>query len=492
MDDEKNNASVTPSANEGGAAQKGDIHASMTKTNEYNEQTLNDELEKLAETFRTELKKAQESESEVGELIQQLDDENIIDPANLCSCCGERERDRSFGENYEYCAECREAMKHYPIEFYRYIIAFAVIFAAVISVLCFGAEYEGFSGVKKARAAVGDGKRTAAVEYYTAAKEFFDGEDCGSDFISLEAAKQLSVIMPKGLTSMNEIVSYVEEALGPVSSRLPVNASYVKMRENALVLSSTLQAFYGIVQKDEYASFDGKDKATYEKIMTEIDSLIDQSALIPDMNNSENTVEVSYDEGMVRFAQYMFAYSSGNFDDAYYYIKQVKELKPEYIWLYAYELGIIEVQKGNFDEAEKLASELEKLNADDVFSYEVRAFSARMQHKFEKSVEYCDKALAINETASDLYRQRAMAYILLEDYDKAIESVKTGLSYEEYAALYCVYYVAAVEKGDTALADELAEQLESFDVGLGERMQNYADKKITAYELFAEGTGDIE
>ena len=491
MDDEKNNASVSETGS-GGTAKSGDIHAAMTKTTEYNEQTLNDELEKLAETFRTELKKAQESESAAGELIQQLDDENTVNPEDLCSCCGERERDRSFGENYEYCAECREAMKHYPIEFYRFIIAFAVIFAAVISVLCFSAEYEGFSGVKKARAAVGENRRTAAVEYYTAAKEFFDGEDCDSDFISLETAKQISAIMPTGLTSMNEIVSYVEDALGPVSSRLPVNSSYVKMRENALVLSSTLQAFYGIVQKEEYAYFDGTDKETYEKIMTEIGSLIDQSALIPDIGKTEKNVEVPYDEGMVRFAQYMFAYSAGNFEDAYYYIKLVKETKPEYIWLYAYELGIIEVQQGNFDEAEKLADELEKTDADDVFSCEVRAFSARMQHKFEKSVEYCDKALAIKETASDLYRQRAMAYILLEDYDKAIESVKTGLSYEEYAALYCVYYVAAVEKGDTALAEELAAKIDSFDIDPGERMQSYMDKKITAYELFAEGTGEIE
>lgn len=474
-----------------------DVQSVLEKTFNYDENTLNGELEKLAQTFRDELKKARESSEELadsaGELIQQLDDEagvEHVDPDDLCRCCGERLRDRSVSENYEYCAECREAMRHYPIEIYRFVIAGAVIFAAVISVLCFIAEYSGFSDVRMARKDVKLNKRTSAVELYESAVDFFKDENSGTNFISLEAAKQLSHIMPNGLNSMNSIIEYTEDSLGKIGASLPINSSYVEMRASALRMSATLQAFTSVIGKEEYASFDGTDKDIYTAIMTEVGSLIDGTTLIPRLGSDESD-SVKYDEGIVRFAQYMFAYSAGNSADAYKYLKLCEETSPEYVWLYAYDLAVIEAQIGNFDECERLSNLLSDLNADDVYSYIAKAFGERMQGNTDKALTLCDKALTLDESASEIYRQKAILYILKGEYENAVEAAKTGLSYEEFAALYYVYFVAAKEMGDSALVQELTEKIESSNIVFEGRIKDYADGKLTAQSLFTEGSGDI-
>ena len=83
---------------------------------EYSGEALNEELERLAQTVRDELKKAKElSDDEFEEVY--ADDSGIIPKEDLCECCGERRKDKSRGAGYQYCAECRENMKIYPISF---------------------------------------------------------------------------------------------------------------------------------------------------------------------------------------------------------------------------------------------------------------------------------------------------------------------------------------------------------------------------------------
>ena len=94
----------------------------IDKTQEYSDKALDNELEKLAETFRQELKKAQAmSEEELiknGIIIQQYeDDEGIIPEEELCKCCGEQRRDKSFGENYEYCRACFRIDRYWHYRF---------------------------------------------------------------------------------------------------------------------------------------------------------------------------------------------------------------------------------------------------------------------------------------------------------------------------------------------------------------------------------------
>ena len=88
------------------AVTEDNFSSAIDRSQEYSDKSLDDELERLAQTFRQELKKAQAmSEEELiknGIVIQQYeDDDGVIPEEELCQCCGEHRRDKSFGENYE-------------------------------------------------------------------------------------------------------------------------------------------------------------------------------------------------------------------------------------------------------------------------------------------------------------------------------------------------------------------------------------------------------
>ena len=102
----------------------------------YSADALNDELEMLAGIFREELKNAEDMPEE--EFIEAYADElGIIPEEDLCECCGERRKDKTYGNSYQYCSVCRENMKHYPLGAVSVLITIAVIILSVSSVMTF-------------------------------------------------------------------------------------------------------------------------------------------------------------------------------------------------------------------------------------------------------------------------------------------------------------------------------------------------------------------
>ena len=73
------------------------------------EQGLNEELENIAELFRTELAKAQEEAENQGDSTEEKaeetgEDTEQTEEVELCACCGEEPKP----ENGDYCEKCIE------------------------------------------------------------------------------------------------------------------------------------------------------------------------------------------------------------------------------------------------------------------------------------------------------------------------------------------------------------------------------------------------
>ena len=125
MKDEKEINTSTEKSNE-------ELEAALDKTEEYAEEELHDELEKLAATFRNELNKAKEQGAvKIGEVAVVDEHNNVIPKEELCECCGERRKDTTVSANYQYCSECRERMKRYPISLVSVFIAVVVTVIAI-------------------------------------------------------------------------------------------------------------------------------------------------------------------------------------------------------------------------------------------------------------------------------------------------------------------------------------------------------------------------
>lgn len=472
--------------------------------NASKDDSLEKELSELTRLFREELKKAEEqkkAEEEAGEefeLIQQLDDipegdgEEKIPEEELCACCGERARDRSISPNYEYCAECRENMRKYPIGIHHTVTAVAVIICAVISVMTFGVDLEGYNYARLAKKSERKGELTSAVSYYDDAIECFEDNSVACKILKLKSAECIYATLPSGAKSISETASRIEENLSAFEAKLPFYKKYVNIRNSALSQYAALEQFYSVMGNEEYSGFDGTDGEIYSKMQAELEGLVGTTTEITAIGDSKEKTEVVYDEGMLRFAQYMLAYSCKNDEDAYRYITLMKEASPEAVCLYGYELSLGEIKKGNLDAAAQLTDAMLENNAEDANAYIIKSALKRLSGDADGALDVSEEGLKIDETNADLYRQKAMALILKGDFDGALESAEAGIGYSQYGALYYVYFVAATEKGDAAAISSAKEQIDALGIGYTDRMTAYVNGTLSAKQLFSEGTGDVE
>ncbi|MBR6551209.1 MAG: hypothetical protein IKT89_00025 [Clostridia bacterium] len=485
MKDEKEINTSTEKSNE-------ELEAALDKTEEYAEEELHDELEKLAATFRNELNKAKEQGAvKIGEVAVVDEHNNVIPKEELCECCGERRKDTTISASYQYCSECRERMKRYPISLVSVFIAVVVTVIAIAGVGGFITDFSGYNSVRSAEKAYNENKKFSAVEYYDKAIAFFDEQDVVAKKLYKDSASAVFDTLPSGVASFNEVAERLEKSVTEFEAKLPIYKSYKDLRDKALIMYNTFTAFYTTLNNVEYGTFDEDDKETITKVYNDIGALADKEFTIDSMTGGDDET-VTYDKASVLFSQFMFAYAYSDFDGAYEAIKALWENYPEYIQMYGYEFAVIEIQSGNYKNALKLAEAVKANNAEDSSPYVVYAYCERMKGNFDKAIKYSDEGVKLDSQNPDLYRQKGIALMLKGDYSGAKKEFETGLSISEYGVLYYTYLVALNELGDTKTFEEVQSVLDNAGLTAPEKIQNYLDGKITVKEIFMEGTGDIE
>ena len=485
MKDEKEMNSSSANSNE-------ELEASLDKTENYEEEKLNDELEKLAQTFKKELQKAKEQGAvKIGEVAVVDENDNAIPKEELCECCGERRKDISISANYQYCSECRERMKRYPISLVSAFIAIVVIIVAVAGVGEFITDFSGYNSARLAKNADSENKKFSAVQYYDNAITFFDEKDVVAKKLYKDSASAVFGTLPEGVASFNEVAERLEKSVTEFEAKLPIYKSYKDLRDKALVMYDTFNAFYTTLNNVEYGTFDENDSETITKIYNDIGALADKEVTIDSMTGGEDETTV-YDKAGVLFSQFMFAYAYGDFDKAYEAISALWENYPEYIQMFGYEFATIEIQAGNYKNALKVAEAVKQNNAEDSSPFVIYAYCERMKGNYDKAIKYTDEGIALDSGNPDLYRQKAIALMLKKDFEGAKKEIETALNISEYGVLYYTYLIVATELGDTETIENINTVLENAGLENPEKIQNYLDGKLTYQEIFTKGTGDIE
>lgn len=456
----------------------------------YSAEALNDELEMLAGIFREELKNAEDMPEE--EFIEAYADElGIIPEEDLCECCGERRKDKSHGKNYQYCSVCRENMKHYPFGVLSVVIAIAVIVLSVSSVMNFFEDFNSYNLIYKAEQAEKKNELNTALLYYESAVAEFEAKEIESKKAYLSSAQLQFSTMPEGTTSMYEVASLVEKALTDFEKKLPFYKQYTDMRDESLVLYGTMQEFYNIISAEEYADYEVGNEEMYEAIMTKIGSLIDKEISVRSIDG-KTTRMVPASEGMVRFCQYMFAYMSEQYDDSYQYMLETEKLLPSYLWLYAYELGFVESQDGDIQKAKELAGKIIEWNVEDADGYSLYTSIERLSGNYEKAVRWANKGIEYNPNNAELQRLKAMALCCQGKNEEAKKAIDEGIAMQEYAVIYLTAIVIENELGNTDSVEAFKSALEEQGVEISDRVNDYLAGKLTAQQLFTEGTGEVE
>lgn len=472
---------------------------------------LNEELEQIAETFRKELKKAQSDltsdENAVEDGCENADstegdaDENgggddctengEISEEDLCVRCGKAPRDKEYGENYEYCGECREKMRHIRISFADVLVAVLLIATAVLSVLAFSKDFAGYYSVYKAKTYKNENMLDSAINSYDEAISYFENKNVNAKRLYLESAELIFKTMPEGTASMGEVSDRIAKALEGGAYKCPVFKNSLKLRSESLTLYGTMEQFYNLVNSNEYANYSIGNEEMYNSVMKKIEALVGTQLSIKSIDGkTEETVTVN--EGAVRFCQYMFAYTSGKFDEADTYLEKVAELEPDYLWIYAYEMCSIHIENGEYEKAETVAQAILDNNKEESDGYAVYSTVARLKGDSKKAIEWADKGLKFTPADAELLRVKSMACVADGDIENAEKVIDEALQNNAYGLLYFTAIVIKNEAGDSETVNELLTALENGGLSLTDKMNDYLSGKITAQQMFTEGSGDVE
>lgn len=474
----------------------------MEQSKSYTKSELDEELERLTEAFREELKKQRGNDNFDAEyeLIQQLEEEdkkeNYIAEEDLCLCCGVQKRNYARGESYQYCEDCRNAMKKYPFSVHHFIFLAVAVIIAVLSVASFSNEFNGYKKLYEARQFEKEGKITSAViAYDEAVTEFTDntnGKNLNCKKIYLKMADNIYRAMPSGANSLRDVAGLIEKGLSSFEATLPLYESYVDMYNECRIMEATYSKIIELAQSEKYATFTSEDLTLYDDMMADIEAMLSETVTVTAVNNSKEITEYPCSSSMIRYFQYLLAYSCGKSEDAYNYLCAAKEADEGAVWMYGYDLGTMEIQNGNVNEAFTYVKNLKAVDIENAYAYILEAFAYRMNGEYNKSLKACENGLKTAGDAPDLYRQKAMTLILDGKFSEAEEACKKGLEKEEYGAMYFVYLIAATEQKDTDAVKSINSSLKEMGVEYTEKMQKYVDGKITYKDVLLKGTGDIE
>lgn len=442
----------------------------------YNKNDLNNELERLAEIFREELKNQGELEDDV-----LRDSQGIIYEDEVCECCGERRK----AKNSDYCKTCREAMRKYPLSIPMVIVALVMIVFSVVSVLDFSQDFEGYYIARKAKTNADEKKMYTSIELYQTSIDYFAESGFNAKGLKFECVDAMCDVM----VSSEDVLVTLESALSESEARFPVYKERVKQYDELYVLNQTMTKMMEIYQDEAFA--DAKeDDEVYAQAMNAIGSLVDLEIVVPSLDGE--TRIYTGNEAAVKYCQYFYAYLMEKSDDVYYYIYEVYRIAPEYLCMYGYDLGAVSAQTGDFKTALDVAKALNETNVEDSTAYCIYSMVSRMKGNYDEAITWAEKGLEINTTDTELMRHKAMALAAKGDFETA-ETVMNdlfaiGSSDSYYATLdYSVYLVIENELGNTEEVDSVKELFEEIP----ERVQSYLDGEMTVAELFTEGTGDV-
>ena len=465
--------------------------------NTENSEELNAELEALAKLFQKELDKTTaeyEEGSTETEAVSESDDvsdnidENPDDDteAFVCVICGETVTAVKDG----ICENCLAELRKRPFRFSKVLAILAVGIVALIAMRGFWQNLDGYSKAFEAKTWFSMGDMTSAKTAYDEAISFFEQKDVNPRNLYFESAEIIFIQMSEGSVSMTEVGDRVSKGLEDSFFTRPLYTRYKNMGNESLQLYATMQSFYAIVNKPEYAGYTIDNEQMYSDIMAEIEALVDSEVEFRAVDGKTEKTEAS--EAMVRFCQYMFAYTAGKSDEAQGYLQMVYESGPEYLWLYAYEYGLSAISSGDMDTAEKMAGALVEADRQDPDGYSLYSTIARLSGDYDKAIEWADKALDNKNESAELLRLKAMALAAKGDYIQAKAVIDEAMLYESYGLLYYTSIVIENELGNTEAVNETIDMLQMYGLSVSDRVNSYLSGEITAEQMFTEGSGDVE
>lgn len=457
-------------------------------------ESLNEELENIRDMFQTELDNATQTYLAGGDL-QGYDDgpdeedddddeesEDAIPDDMLCECCGEKERDLSEGEDYPYCADCKDIMRSYPIGAKGILILIAVLILGATSLLTnFSGNVDILDKAVTAQEAIASGKLyTGLYAYYDA----INSADTNSK------PKKLVGRCVKVFATLNDYRDAVAMA-GQYLDENDLNSPSYKFINDYSIKNDTITAIENII---------------YEPLSSEETTYDDADGICESLDALKNDSENNYDHYYIDYYKYVVKNTLGGInDEVYKYLIELDETYGDEEWVHLYDLCNAAAKLGDVNAAKEYFNRIIKENSEDGTAYVYLANA----YRFIETVDP-DEMLKLAEqgftaqgnygfASSDLYRIQAIAYMLKGDNEKAHEaatnmySVVTQNSYSVNNLFPCLYTYALTSSltGNKDGYDDIVDLLKTNGYDMSQQINSVINGDMTVKELLTDAEGDL-
>lgn len=221
------------------------------------------------------------------------------------------------------------------------------------------------------------------------------------------------------------------------------------------------------------------DKLPYEELISKVDALKD----VGDKN---------YDKAILEYYKYMLAAMTEQESSVRIgYLEAIQKENESYAWIYLPAMATEYIEAKDYDQVVALCNRMRERNAEDAGSYATEASVYRMQKQYDKALSAAEQGIALDDTSSEPYRQKAIVQLLRKDKKGALEHAQTA---NELSLNYATSYTLALcylANGDTKGYDEVVSILESYNVEMGQKVLDFKDGKLTIEDIFLNGEGDV-
>ena len=416
------------------------------------------------------------------------EDEDEDDNAELCILCEKNPPDKSYGEDYDLCTQCRKKLVKSPIRFKGILALVSVLVCSFWGLLFLGTQADSLNAIIDGYAYLEENKPESALNNFSSV----------SNIGWKTAAKLVDVCYNLGsMDNVNHLISTyfydanaVEEGdsltwtdkAGQSNINAPWNKN-VKERYDFMTLvnehgTTYSKLFYEYYEGIYYGSVRIED-VPYDDIIKQYNDMLGKA-------------ETDLEKGIINY--YMLAISSVCEKDAqtqYNYCLKISELAPECSWLYRENMIDLAIRTGNYDVATQGIADMRKLDSESVYADLYESILFRYQGKYTEAIAGFE---ALIETISEheiyeAYYEILLCHFMAGNYEKAYEYASLCFNDEYYLTYETIYFYAmlseqlGMEGGYKAAADLLATNKEK----LSPTVDKYINGEITAEQLIKNG-----
>lgn len=506
------------------------------------DESVHDEMEELARIFREELGKAKEeaenreAETDAAEEFDSLEVEGYAvttgekkdtEPEELCECCGERPRGTDRDPNSPFCNECAAIMEKYPYDIKGILMLLATVVVMFISIVTFVGVAPVFSSTYRGDAAVKDKKLYSALSYYSKAEQYIAENEIELSFKNLRRSQ---------IILFNEfgVDEWVENQFGnaPIMCALALiendyDVNKIHDKTISEIYDKAIKARASVLMLGTHETETGDD---YDALMAKFESLIGKKIYISNLKNMDSSTVhdeldksytptgdekvLTYDEGWIRFYQYLCADAEGNTEDMATALEKANGVSTDYEIYTAPFLVQKYLDNKEYAKAEEIIKRMGEKNAESVLYHDLLARLYRYRDKnYSAAKEVCLTGLETMAAAYDSYdliayagstlsMEKTLDLIMLKDYEGAYKSAEECVSYQSdfygvsTIAARDLYAILALATGDTENYDKIAEEVASNvelygeDYNFSSDVSDYKNGKFSLEELVMSGKYD--